>query len=44
MRTRLGPSGPLVLLVEILEDSLRRKEEELRDEPSRLLILEGSER
>ena len=41
MRAQLGASGPIVLLVEILESSLRGQEEELRDEPAGLLILEG---
>lgn len=43
VRARLASSGPLVLLVEVLEDSLRRKEEELRDEPALLLILAGGD-
>lgn len=39
VRPWLAPGGPVVLLVEVLEHSLRRKEEELRDEPALLLIL-----
>ena len=41
VRARLAPGGPVVLLVEVLEDSLGRKEVELSHEPALLFILTG---